>query len=191
MRKLLLTTAAMAIGSALAGEPALGTFDDKRDGTIYKTATIGKQTWMAENLNYQTESGSWCYENKTDNCKKYGRLYYWNTAKTACPAGWKLPDTADWNRLMSTVNGEAAGKKLKSKSGWNKNGNGTDVFGFSALPGGYRYNYGDFYYAGDDGIWWTATERGDSYAYYRNIYHGSNDVDEGISTRASDVRCVA
>ena len=195
MRKLLLTTAAVAaaIAGAFAGEPSFGTFTDTRDGQTYKTVKIGKQTWMAQNLNYQTDSGSWCYENKADNCNKYGKLYYWNTAKTVCPTGWKLPDTVDWNKLISTANGDAAGKKLKSKSGWKENGNGTDVLGFSALPGGYRYNYGDFYYAGNDGIWWTATEHGDNYAYYRNIYYGSNGVDEGYFYKGfgRSVRCIA
>ena len=182
-----------AVCSTSAAEPSFGTFTDTRDGQTYKTVKIGEQTWMAQNLNYQADSGSWCYENKADNCKKYGRLYYWNTAKTVCPVGWKLPDTADWNKLISTVSGDMAGKKLKSKNGWKENGNGTDDFGFSALPGGYRYNYGDFYYAGNDGIRWTATERDNRYAYYRAVYYGGNDADDGYfyTGFGRSVRCVA
>jgi uncharacterized protein (TIGR02145 family) len=175
MRKLLLTTAAVAaaIGLAVAGEPSFGTFTDTRDGQTYRTVKIGNQTWMAQNLNYQPKIGnSWCYgDDKSNNfwryyndnpkCDEYGRLYDWETALTVCPAGWKLPDTADWRTLVTTAGGKkTAGKLLKSKSGWNENGNGTDNYGFLALPSGYRHHMdGGFYDVGKVGVWWTTTEK--------------------------------
>ncbi|MCL2219176.1 MAG: hypothetical protein FWC23_04495 [Chitinispirillia bacterium] len=125
---------------------------------------------MAENLNCAT-SNSWCYNNADSNCVKYGRLYTWDAAMTACPSGWRLPDTADWNKLVTASGGSSiAGSKLKSTSGWNdrtdgSSGNGTDEFGFSALPGGRRDADGSFYYAGYNGIWWSATEYGSGIAY--------------------------
>jgi uncharacterized protein (TIGR02145 family) len=182
-----LTTAAVAaaIGLAVAGEPSFGTFTDTRDGKTYKTVKIGKQTWMAQNLNYKTKSGSWCYENSADSCDKYGRLYDWKTAQTVCPKRWKLPDTADWNKLVATAGGKMiAGKKLKAKSGWYKDKNidfnGTDDYGFSALPGG---NLGDgisqnnFFNVLEGGIWWTATEYGNYEAPSRSMsgYDSGND----------------
>jgi len=200
MRKLLLTTAAVAaaIAGAVAGEPSFGTFTDTRDGQTYKTVKIGKQTWMAQNLNYQTEDGSWCNENSADRCKKYGRLYDGWTAKKACPAGWKLPSNQDWENLLTAVGGKAtAGKKLKSKRDWNENngmtGNGTDDFGFSALPAGGRDSEGSFYHAGNDGYWWTATERGDYYAYRRYMYYGYDNAGEDYNVKsfAFSVRCIA
>ena len=143
-----------------------GTFTDKRDGKKYKTVKIDTQTWMAENLNYAA-SGSKCYDNKPENCQKYGRLYDWSTAKKACPSGWHLPSKAEWDVLGDDS------KKLKAKSGWNNNGNGTDEFGFSALPGGYGNSDGSFYNVGNYGYWWSANEYEDYsyYAYYRNMVY--------------------
>jgi uncharacterized protein (TIGR02145 family) len=195
MRKLILTTAAVAaaIGLAVAGEPSFGTFTDTRDGQTYKTVTIGTQTWMAQNINYQTESGSWCYRNSADSCNKYGRLYDWKTAKTVCPAGFHLPSYKEWYDLVANIGGNTAGNKLKARSGWSNNGNGTDEFGFSALPGGYRSADGNFNGAGNDGYWWTATEISDGDAYYRDMYYDSGLVDEyyGDKGHGFSVRCVA
>jgi uncharacterized protein (TIGR02145 family) len=130
VRTLLLTLALIAVLVETAAAQT-GTVADTRDGQTYKTVKIGTQTWMAENLNYQTKKGSWCYENSTDSCKKYGRLYDWNTAKTACPTGWHLPSRQEWRILVTTAGGsESADMKLKAKSERNQNGNGTDDYGF-------------------------------------------------------------
>lgn len=137
----------MAVAAVAATSVVTGSFMDLRDGHVYKTATIGSLTWMAENLNYETE-GSFCYENKPANCKKYGRLYTRDAALKVCPAGWHLPSKEEFDILIKTVGGEKiAGEKLKSKSGWNDGGNGSDAFGFSALPAGVWFDGG---ISGDD-----------------------------------------
>jgi uncharacterized protein (TIGR02145 family) len=150
-----------------------GTFTDTRDGKTYKTTKIGEQVWMAENLNY--EAGGKCYGNDPANCDKYGRLYDWNVAMKACPKGWHLPSNKEWHSLINATGEKyvkqnyesVAGRKLKSKSGWDSNCkyycNGTDELGFSALPGGHNYSGRDFYGAGGGGYWWTATENKDGY----------------------------
>jgi len=147
-------------------------FVDSRDGKRYKTIRIGSQTWMAENLNNEMSGGK-CYDNYSPNCAKYGRMYNWNQAMVACPSGWHLPRDAEWSQLMGYVGGrEFAGKKLKSRSGWNDSGNGTDEYGFSALPGGTGSDDGTFSdYSNAVGYWWSATEYENdaSEAWYRAI----------------------
>jgi uncharacterized protein (TIGR02145 family)/uncharacterized repeat protein (TIGR02543 family) len=174
-----------------------GALTDKRDGTKYKTTVIGGKTWMAENLNYQTREGSWCYDRKTDNCAKYGRLYNWGTAQKACPAGWHLPTRDEWKELVAAAGGDkAADKTLKSTSGWNRGGNGTDYYGFSALPGGFHDDHDIKYeYIGNDGYWWTATEeerKSDIGAYILIMTSDSGKTleDTYYKRDGASVRCV-
>jgi uncharacterized protein (TIGR02145 family) len=104
MRKSLLLALALALTLSCDGKDdggASGTFKDSRDGKAYKWVKIGEQTWMAENLNYNAE-GSKCYENKPENCQKYGRLYNRETAMKACPKGWHLPSDAAWDKLLGS-----------------------------------------------------------------------------------------
>jgi len=160
-----------------------GYLTDSRDGKKYKVVKIGTQTWMAENLNYNA-SGSKCYDNKESNCQKYGRLYNWNTAKTACPKSWHLPSDAEWNVLMKFVNPSCsdnshcagAGTELKATSGWISNGNGTDAYGFSALPGGFGSSDGSFLNVGLRGYWWSASEYSSNFAYHRDMGYDSVDA---------------
>jgi uncharacterized protein (TIGR02145 family) len=147
---------------------------------------IGKQTWMAENLNYEA-TGSRCNGNQESNCQKYGRLYNWATAKIVCPIGWHLPNKAEWEVLTATVGGaKTGGKYLKAKSGWNSNGNGTDAYGFAALPGGM---FGIS--VGNNGYWWSSSEIS-SDAYYRYMGYSYEDVygDYCDKSLVFSVRCI-
>jgi len=173
-------------------------------GGSSETVSLGGVKWMKKNLNVET-ADSWCYLNSPDSCAKYGRLYTWAAAKTACQSvGMRLPTRAEWDNLAESVGGTksssygtyhdwyGAGTKLKSTSGWYNNGNGTDQYGFSALPGGYRYSDGTFYDAGHDGYWWSSEEGGSGRAYLRNMhYYGDYvyEVNSGKSYGLS-VRCV-
>ena len=107
---------------------------DHRDNQPYRIVTIGKQTWMAENLNYATAEGSFCYNDSAKYCEKYGRLYTWTVAvgksvdscgsghncvlpdrvRGVCPEGWHLPSEDEWDDLSTEV-GE---KMLISETGW-------------------------------------------------------------------------
>jgi uncharacterized protein (TIGR02145 family) len=187
---------AVALLAAGDGKPSVSTFTDKRDGKVYKIVKIGRQVWFAENLNYAAK-GSKCYKNSADSCAKYGRLYDWNTAMTACPAGTHLPTDEEWTTLVYYVGGrETAGKKLKSTSGWNTHkggsGSGTDSYDFLALPGGYGNDSGSFHGTSRDGCWWSATESDAWRAWNRNMDYNFDNVGRYNygKTFLFSVRCV-
>ncbi|MCL1957549.1 MAG: hypothetical protein FWF63_09520 [Fibromonadales bacterium] len=184
-----------------------GTFKDSRDGKSYKTIKIGKQTWMAENLNYN-EKDSKCYDKKPANCNKYGRLYDRDAAMEVCPAGWHLPSDEEWDELIRFTDGisgtespyqsETAGKYLKAKSGWSNYGNGEDKFGFAALPGGGAKHYYErrdvnFNGIGYNGQWWSSTKN--YFSPYRGMNYDSEDIystDTGFpySNNLLSIRCL-
>jgi uncharacterized protein (TIGR02145 family) len=178
-----------------------GTFTDSRDGQKYKTVKIGNQTWMAENLRFNV-GNSWCYENSVDSCKKYGRLYDWNMAKIACPKGWHLPSNDEWTELATVIGSSVAGKKLKSTHGWKSfdtvnTANGTDDFGFSALPTGHRNWHtptkGSFVGVGYYCDWWTATDILGELVYLRGVRYDEDRLGEDAQKPivGLPIRCVA
>jgi len=173
--------------------PFTPTFTDSRDNKTYKRVKIGNQIWMAENLNYDV-TGSKCLDDDPANCAAYGKLYDWPAAKAVCPSGWHLPSDAEWTQLTTYVGGElTAGTKLKSSTGWFNNGNGTDDFGFSALPGSYGSSDGSFASNVHNGYWWSATDVNASNAWCRDIYESRSDVRryDDNKTYLLSVRCVA
>jgi len=179
----------------------------------YRTVIIGGRRWMAENLNFAGSDGNVgvCYGNNASNCNIYGRLYTWAEAMNLpalcnsslcanqvqsnqqgiCPVGWRVPSDADWTTLTNFV-GSPAGTKLKSRTGWNNNGNGTDDFGFSALPGGGRWPDGSFRNVGSFGNWWSATEDNASGARRRDMGSGYTDVNSywDDKSRSFSLRCI-
>ena len=193
-----------------------GTLKDLRDGKTYRTVKIGDQEWMAENLNkkidlccldfpedlsYRNERfkvftvGSWCYENKASNCKKYGRLYTWMAALDACPIGWHLPDKWEFETLINTVgNWGNTGKMLKSKKGWSEGGNGIDAVSFTALPAGRYLNFLDdeFINKGNFAFFWSASEGGLGHAFLMRLDYNNEyaDLKQFNKTDAFSVRCV-
>ena len=186
-------------------------FTDPRDGHSYDVVKIGNLSWMAENLNYATEM-SVCPDGDSRNCKRLGRLYSWAEAKTVCPEGWRLPTSADFAQILAqsldgnpgAVSNEA-GAKLKSRDGWFKKGNGTDEFGFNALPAGYRgaisksddgtISGGKFDGIGGYAYFWSATEdpeNPESNAYYLFLAFNSKSasVNSFSKNDLRSVRCV-
>jgi len=169
-----------------------GIITDSRDGAVYTTVQIGNQCWMAENLRYNT-SGLWL--NSANPSTIYGRLYNWatvmNGATTSssnpsgvqgvCPSGWHLPSDAEWNEMEMALGMPAAdttimgwrgtdhGTQMKSTSGWNSNGNGTNTSGFNVFPTGH-YLSGSFEALGGGTAFWSTTEYSVNTAFKRNLH---------------------
>jgi len=172
-----------------------GWLTDVRDNQVYRTVKIGTQTWMAMNLNYKVDS-SWCYGGVASNCSTYGRLYQWASAmdlastynstswggtlphQGICPSGWHVPSDAEWIKLTdTTLSSATAGKVLKANSNlWSTN-TGTDVYGFSVLPAGVRYDDGSFGYLSGNAFFWSSSEYTASNAWYRDFYYTGGGVD--------------
>ena len=158
------------------------TFIDERDGQEYKYVEFDDLLWMDENLNF-VSSNSWCYDNNPENCDKWGRLYDWNAAKTACPEGWRLPKDEDWSKLISRFGGnDVAGRYLKVDGGSD----------FDILMAGYRDKLGFYGKADSSAYFWSGTEITDKYASFKGFYNDYANVGEYSYTKpdAFSVRCV-
>ena len=160
-------------------------------------------TWL------RSDSSAYCYYlNNESYADTFGIMYNWfavNSGKL-CPDGWRVPSDEDWKYLEGFVDtkygigdtawqktglrGYDAGQRLKSTTGWRPGINGTDNFGFAALPGGERLSR--FYAGGSSGFWWTSTEASQSSAYYRSLIYSYEFVarDTHPKRMGFSVRCI-
>ena len=189
------------------------------EGNVYKTVTIGTQTWMAENLRTTrfsdstaiplvkdearwpglTTSGYCWYKNDEDAFKPtYGALYNWysiNTGKV-CPIGWHVPDDSEWAQLATYLGGDyIAGGKLKETGStyWvEPNTGATNESGFTAFPGGFRYNDGKFFDFGFSSYWWSSEEFSETRAWFRFVYYNDGNVYRfnNIKKNGFSIRCL-
>jgi uncharacterized protein (TIGR02145 family) len=167
---------------------------DRQSLYAQESISIGRQIWMTHNLDVDTfcngdpipeaksaaewkKAGAegkpaWCYYNNDPSIgSRCGKLYNWyavSDPRNLCPEGWHIPSDDEWKVLESFLGGAIfAAVKLKSNTGWSYMGNGNNSSGFSALPGGIRYNKADFIYNGKNGYWWTSTPISDAKALSR------------------------
>ena len=176
------------LNKKMLGSGMYGQFLDTRDGQVYRTVKIGEQTWMAQNLNYNSAKSK-CYLDDYYACYTYGRLYYQEDALTVCPEGWHLPSPYEWDDLEKYAAHElgdysGVGNSLKSIDTWS-NETGSDLFGFSGLASRY---FGNVHVCGGaHGVYWTSqkyeyrcllNDRSDLYTYWE-----SYSVEWGMSVR--------
>ena len=165
------------------------------------------------------DSTSYCVDGSPENCEKYGRQYMWNAAmdsagrfstsgkgcgyrahyincingrvRGVCPENWHLPSKAEFEILLAAAGGEnSAAKVLKATSGWDDGSNGTDAFGFSALPAGDKY--GEYRYEGDVAFFWSATAYDEYSAWHMNFMYGNSwaNMSDFQKGHAFSVRCI-
>jgi uncharacterized protein (TIGR02145 family) len=136
-----------------------------------------------------------CYDNKPANCQKYGLLYNWETAKTACPSGWHLPSDKEWDDLLIFIEPEPGPEFWKwdgflSDKSWkvpSGSAPSVDKFNFSALPGGAGHQDGRFDNINKNGYWWSANEFDANSAYY---WVGATSRKGSIKQNLFSVRCI-
>ncbi|SMG42568.1 fibrobacter succinogenes major paralogous domain-containing protein [Fibrobacter sp. UWB13] len=140
---------------------------DARDKQKYRTVVIDGRKWMADNLNYSMP-GSTCYREDEDNCMVYGRLYTWEAAQKACPAGFHLPTNEEFESLWKAAGGDFnAGYLIKANYGWSGETNGNDTLKFSAMPAGNMFDDGTYGNENKFAFFWSSsTEGGDASVWY-------------------------
>ncbi len=200
-------------------DPIPGSVVADVEGNIYKTVSIGSQTWMAENLKSTklndgtviplvTNNNKWSnltspaysyYLNDSASYKfKFGALYNWYTVETnkLCPTGWHVPSDADWTTLNTYLGVDSiAGGKLKATGTnywYSPNSYATNSTGFDALPCGYRFYNGSFQNFGYSGNWWTSTVYSSGSAYYRYLTYSNGKLRRNFYDKlyGFSVRCV-
>ena len=171
---------------------------------IVQTVHIGDQVWMVNNVNVKVP-GSYCYDDKEENCERFGRLYTWNALKEAkgvCPNGWHIPTSLDFYRLNIYLkdidDAVGVGTNLRAREGWFESDLallGENGFGFTALATGVRDSVDSTVtYSGIGsftGFW--STGDGDSLrAIAWNLPNDNDDfvMDSSLKARALPVRCL-
>jgi uncharacterized protein (TIGR02145 family) len=183
----------------------------------YKSVKIGNQIWMTENLNVDRfrngdlipeaktadewekagidRKPAWCYYNNNSTIgAKYGKLYNWfavSDPRGLAPIGWHLPSDQEWINLKNHLVVDP-GKKMKSTSDWNSNGNGSNESGFAGKPAGYRHKNGMFYLIGDYGYWWSSSEYDVNNSWNLDLHYNHSFTNRNYNNKSQgfSVRCI-
>jgi len=158
-----------------------------------KRMADGKQ-WTTTNLNVNV-APSYCYEDDEQNCRQYGRLYTWDSAKRGCQSlgdGWRLPTDDEWRQLAKHYGGVSQDSEEGGKAAYKALFSGGSS-GFNAVLGGGRAVDGEYARLEAHGFYWTATEDGPGGAFFYNFAKSKlalHRQDGGEKLRAFSVRCI-
>jgi uncharacterized protein (TIGR02145 family) len=182
----------------------------------FKETRIGEHYWMVDNLDVakyrngdaipqvtdaekwkKLKTGAWCwYNNDPKNGKKYGRLYNWyavNDPRGLAPAGWHVATEDEWEELLDNLGGEQrAGELMKETSSWKYGGvKATNSSGFTARPGGGRYN-NRYLSLNDNANFWSTADSNATIAWSRSLSKGGDAVYRSYYGKhwGYSVRCV-
>ena len=186
------------VSSSSVADWTCGISTIKRGDREYKTVVIKEQCWMQENLRYVPSTGNtMCYDSEESNCDKYGLLYDYEAASVACPTGWRLPTSAEYEALAEySMEGAPlyeAGAHFKAVNGWTPE-SGDDFLEFTALPGGKCDDEQICSNVGKLGYWWTSTEKVKNTSHLTLALNGDGDSYSAENKMDNDqyisVRCV-
>jgi uncharacterized protein (TIGR02145 family) len=184
----------IAFGFIIASLEPVSAQDRKSSGETYspKRMADGKE-WMTHNLNVNTVP-SYCYGDEEVNCRRYGRLYTWESARRVCQSlgdGWRLPTDSDWRQMVKHYGGVSEDSEDRGKAAYKALLAGGSS-GFNALLGGGRFD--DQYLRLEaHGVYWTESEIDAASAWCYNFGKGGQALhrQSGIAKqRALSVRCV-
>ena len=186
----------IAFGSgAGAGSTQGSVKNQKMSGTIVSSKRLadGKE-WTTANLNVNTSS-SYCYDDAELNCRRYGRLYTWESAQRGCRSlgdGWRLPTDDEWRQLAKHYGGLGNDSPEKGKAAYTALLSG-GTSGFNALLGGNRSIDGKYERLEAHGFYWTVSKNDPITAPFYNFGKGSQALyrqPQGEKQMAVSVRCV-
>jgi len=171
-------------------------------------------------INNQTDNQviqKYCYQDVPANCDILGGLYQWNEMMQysttpgvtgVCPEGWHIPNDEEWKVLEGAVDtqydypnpiwnnsggrGFDVGLHLKSQYGWANSGNGSDTYGFTAMPTGYRFFNGVFGYQYEESCYWTSNENDMSTSWFRSLNYNYDNASRSYANKqvGYSVRCL-
>ena len=159
-----------------------------------KRMADGKE-WTTSNLNVNTPS-SYCYEDAESNCRRYGRLYTWESAQRGCQSlggGWRLPTDDEWRQLATRYGGLVDDSPDKGKAAFTALLSG-GTSGFNAVFAGTRSAAGQYERLETHGMYWTSSVTDQNSAPFYNFGKGGQGVSrhvQGGKQLALSVRCVS
>jgi uncharacterized protein (TIGR02145 family) len=151
--------ASIAFGSVDGtGSTYLSTEEQNVSGTIPSKRMADGNEWTTANLDVQA-SPSYCYEDAESNCRRYGRMYPWESAQRVCSSlgdRWRLPTDDEWRQMAKRYGGISSDSADEGKAAFAALVS-AGTSGFNAMLGGNRSLDGQYARIEAHGLYWTAS----------------------------------